>query len=62
MFSAMLEHVGWQVVSGITKENTAFSSGSKWPVSLYSTAARTQISGSFNINSTKIIFFYFLLI
>jgi len=29
----MLEHADWQIVIGITKDRTAFSSGSKRPVS-----------------------------
>jgi len=55
----MLEHAYWQMVSAIKKERTAFSAGSKRPVRFCSTAVRTQISGSFNINSTKFEYFYF---
>jgi hypothetical protein len=56
----MLDHADWQMVSAITKDRTAFSSGSNSPVSFCSTAVTTQISGSFNIISTKSKKFLFL--
>jgi len=39
----MLVHADWQMVSGITKDRTAFSSGSKRPVRFCSTAVTPQL-------------------
>ena len=57
----MLDRADWQMVSGFTKHPTVFSAGSKGPVDFSSTAVRTQISGSFNINSIGSKNFYFSL-